>query len=95
MVRRRTVSKPVVSDVGSGAIRWGGEWHEVVGERKVAGLPTDGRSALDAGRGAQSTVALATTFASHAPPMMRWVFCAPNSSAKSRHSLRRRSDRRV
>ena len=51
MVRRRTVSKPVVSDVGSGAIRWGSEWHEVVGERKVAGLPTDGRSALDAGRG--------------------------------------------
>ena len=30
-----TLSKLVFFDVGSGAIRWGGDWHEGVDERKV------------------------------------------------------------
>ena len=38
-----TVSKLVFFDVGSGAIRWGGDWHEGVDERKFAGSLAVGR----------------------------------------------------
>ena len=40
-----TLSKLVFFDVGSGAIRWGGDWHEGVDERRFAGsLAVGGRN---------------------------------------------------
>ena len=45
MGRRRAVSRLVFFDVGSGAIRWGGDWHEGVDERRFAGsLAVGGRN---------------------------------------------------
>ena len=43
MGRRRAVSRLVFFDVGSGAIRWGGDWHEGVDERRFAGSLAVGR----------------------------------------------------
>ena len=46
---RRAVSRLVFFDVGSGAIRWGGDWHEGVDER--TGSPVLSQSADGTGPG--------------------------------------------